>query len=85
VPVVTDPKKSAYALANVMQEMDRRYRLLKDKGVRNIDGYNKTIANEQVEKHAGVIELTEPEDGEEEAPPFTPGQPLGDQPLVHEH
>ncbi len=86
VPVVTDPKKSAYALANVMQEMDRRYRLLKDKGVRNIDSYNKTIASEQAEKHAGVIELTEPEDGEAEAAsPFVPGQPLGDQPLVHEH
>jgi S-DNA-T family DNA segregation ATPase FtsK/SpoIIIE len=87
VPVVTDPKKSAYALANVMQEMDRRYRLLKDKGVRNIDNYNKAIANEQAEKHAGVVELTEPEEGDEEVAetPWTPGQPLGDQPLVHEH
>ncbi|MCC6766985.1 MAG: DNA translocase FtsK 4TM domain-containing protein [Deltaproteobacteria bacterium] len=85
VPVVTDPKKSAYALANVMQEMDRRYRLLKEKGVRNIDSYNKAIAGEQAEKQAGVIELTEPEDPEEAAAPFVPGQPLGNQPLVHEH
>jgi S-DNA-T family DNA segregation ATPase FtsK/SpoIIIE len=58
---------------------------LKDKGVRNIDGYNKLIASEQSEKSAGVIELTEPEDAEEAASPFVPGQPLGDQPLVHEH
>ncbi|MEO6029409.1 MAG: DNA translocase FtsK 4TM domain-containing protein [Candidatus Binatia bacterium] len=86
VPVVTDPKKSAYALANVMQEMDRRYRMLKEKGVRNIDGYNKLIANEQAEKNAGVIELTEPEEGETEAAsPFVPGQPLGEVPLVHGH
>ncbi|OQY67917.1 MAG: hypothetical protein B6D46_05040 [Polyangiaceae bacterium UTPRO1] len=85
VPVVTDPKKSACALANVIQEMDRRYRLLRDKGVRNLDGYNKQIAAEQAEKGAGVIELTEPEDEEEAASPFVPGQPLGDQPLVHEH
>ena len=85
VPVVTDPKKSAYALANIIQEMDRRYRLLKDKGVRNIDSYNKQIANDQAEKQAGVIELTEPEDAEEAASPFVPGQPLGEQPLVHEH
>ncbi len=86
VPVVTDPKKSAYALMNVMQEMDRRYRLLKDKGVRNIDSYNKMIAGEQAEKNAGVIELTDPEDGDgDAAAPFVPGQPLGDQPLVHEH
>jgi S-DNA-T family DNA segregation ATPase FtsK/SpoIIIE len=66
--------------------MDRRYRLLKDKGVRSIDGYNKVIAGEQAEKHAGVIELTEPEDAEEAATPFVPVQRVGnDAPLVHEH
>jgi S-DNA-T family DNA segregation ATPase FtsK/SpoIIIE len=87
VPVVTDPKKSAYALANVMQEMDRRYRMLRDKGVRSLDSYNKLIASEQAEKHAGVIELTEPDDGEEAArSPFVPVQRVGpDAPLVHEH
>jgi S-DNA-T family DNA segregation ATPase FtsK/SpoIIIE len=87
VPVVTDPKKSAYALANVMVEMDRRYRLLRDKGVRNLDSYNKLIASEQSEKNAGVIELTEPEDGEEDAAsPFVPVQRVGpDAPLVHGH
>ena len=87
VPVVTDPKKASYALANVMQEMDRRYRVLRDKGVRSIDSYNKTIASEQAERHAGVIELTEPDEGEEDAAsPFVPVQRVGpDAPLVHEH
>ncbi len=86
VPVVTEPKKSAYALANVIQEMDRRYRLLRDKGVRNIDSYNKAIAGELSEKNASVIELTEPEDAEEAATPFVPVQRVGDDaPLVHEH
>ena len=46
VPVVTDPKKAAAALSNVIREMDERYRLLHEKGVRNIDSYNRLIANE---------------------------------------
>ena len=44
VPVVTDPKKAAAALNNTIREMDMRYRLLHDKGVRNIDSYNRLIA-----------------------------------------
>src|SRR5213080_3379785 len=45
VPVVTDPKKAAAALNNTIREMDTRYRLLHDKGVRNIDSYNRLIAH----------------------------------------
>jgi S-DNA-T family DNA segregation ATPase FtsK/SpoIIIE len=43
VPVVTDPKKAAAALNNIEREMDERYRLLHDKGVRNIDSYNRLL------------------------------------------
>jgi DNA segregation ATPase FtsK/SpoIIIE, S-DNA-T family len=43
VPVVTDPKKAAAALNNIIREMDERYQLLHDKGVRNIDSYNRMI------------------------------------------
>ena len=43
VPVVTDPKKAAAALNNIIREMDERYQLLHDKGVRNIDSYNRLI------------------------------------------
>jgi S-DNA-T family DNA segregation ATPase FtsK/SpoIIIE len=46
VPVVTDPKKAAAALFWAMDEMDRRYRLMRDKGARNIDNYNKTLEKE---------------------------------------
>ena len=45
VPVVTDPKKAAAALNNTIREMDTRYRLLHDKGVRNIDSYNRLLAH----------------------------------------
>jgi len=43
VPVVTEPKKAAAALANVMREMEARYCLLHEKGVRNIDSYNQLV------------------------------------------
>jgi S-DNA-T family DNA segregation ATPase FtsK/SpoIIIE len=38
--VVTNPKKAANALAWAVREMERRYDLLSDVGVRDIDGYN---------------------------------------------
>jgi len=44
LPVVTDPKKAALALRWAVTEMERRYQLLTELGVRNIDGYNKKIA-----------------------------------------
>ena len=50
LPVVTNPKKAALALAWAVREMERRYKLMADKGVRNIDGYNKKIAREEKEK-----------------------------------
>ncbi len=83
VPVVTDPKRAANALANVMREMDRRYRALRDKGVRSIDSYNRLLANEAAEKRAGVIELTEPEETEEEWTGLEAER--SEEPIVHEH
>jgi len=60
VPVVTDPKKAAAALFWAMDEMDRRYRLMRDRGARNLDNYNRTLEKEAGNKKA-VIDLTEPE------------------------
>jgi S-DNA-T family DNA segregation ATPase FtsK/SpoIIIE len=87
VPVVTDPKKSAYALANVMQQMDLRYRMLHDKGVRSIDAYNRLLAAEAAEKRAGVIELTTPEESDDEdwTAPVPPPPPRDGETIVHEH
>ncbi|OQY21419.1 MAG: cell division protein FtsK [Desulfobacteraceae bacterium 4572_35.2] len=50
LPVVTDPKKASLALGWAVREMERRYQLMADKGVRNIDGYNKKIAQEEKDK-----------------------------------
>ena len=46
LPVVTDPKKASLALKWAVNEMERRYQLLSDKGVRNIESYNKKLAGE---------------------------------------
>ena len=42
-PVVTDPKKSAAALKWAVKEMEMRYKLLSDIGVRDIDSYNSKV------------------------------------------
>jgi S-DNA-T family DNA segregation ATPase FtsK/SpoIIIE len=81
VPVVTDPKKAAAALFWAMDEMDRRYRLMRDKGARNIDNYNRTLEREAGNKK-GVIELTEADPLEEAAD--IGGSVSHDEPLVHE-
>lgn len=50
LPVVTDPKKASLALGWAVREMERRYKLMADKAVRNIDGYNKKLAQEEKDK-----------------------------------
>jgi DNA segregation ATPase FtsK/SpoIIIE, S-DNA-T family len=59
VPVVVDPGKAAAALLWATQEMETRYRMMRDMGVRNIDGYNRALgaAGKVVElKPANLIE-----------------------------
>lgn len=46
IPVVTDPKKAAGALAWAVQEMVNRYKLFADKNVRDIKGYNEALEKE---------------------------------------
>jgi len=42
-PVVTNPKKASAALKWAVKEMETRYKLLSEVGVRDIDSYNKKI------------------------------------------
>lgn len=56
VPVVCDPKKAAGALQWAVGEMDKRYALLNEHGVRNIDGYNALAEkNEDMEKMSRIV------------------------------
>jgi DNA segregation ATPase FtsK/SpoIIIE, S-DNA-T family len=81
VPVVTDPKKAAAALFWATDEMDRRYRLMRDKGARNIDNYNRTLERERTARKA-FIELTDPQLAEETSD--IGGHLDEEAPLVHE-
>ncbi len=67
LPVVTEPKKASLALKWAVNEMERRYALLSDKGVRNIESYNKKLAAEllELEEHGSISEAEIIEDLEE--------------------
>lgn len=43
-PVITEPKKATNALRNAVLEMERRLKLLASQGVRNIDQFNRKVA-----------------------------------------
>ncbi|HEV3207611.1 MAG TPA: DNA translocase FtsK [Terriglobales bacterium] len=45
-PIITEPKLAANALRNAVREMERRLKLLAEKGVRNVDQYNKLFDDE---------------------------------------
>jgi S-DNA-T family DNA segregation ATPase FtsK/SpoIIIE len=46
-PVVTDPKIASNVLRNATREMEKRLKLLAQRGVRNIDQYNRTFQKTQ--------------------------------------
>ena len=52
-PVVTDPKKAASALCWLITEMEERYRLFADLRVRNIEVYNQSVENGEIEMEGG--------------------------------
>ncbi|MEY6432953.1 DNA translocase FtsK 4TM domain-containing protein [Thioalkalicoccus limnaeus] len=71
-PVVTDMKEAANALRWCVGEMERRYRLMSQMGVRNIGGYNRQVAEAEaagtpipdpmyVTEHGGQVSLTDGE------------------------
>ncbi|TMA10573.1 MAG: hypothetical protein E6J84_14590, partial [Deltaproteobacteria bacterium] len=76
LPVVTDAKKAAMALRWGVEEMERRYQLLAECGVRNIAGFNKKVEKEgdgarrphRAPKEKRVVDLTSPPAAEGQAP-----------------
>jgi S-DNA-T family DNA segregation ATPase FtsK/SpoIIIE len=86
LPVVTNPKKAALAFNWAVREMERRYRLMADKGVRNIDGYNKKVCKEEQERQAlrarGEVQVEAVEEGDEDLPVV---DPTADEVLEHGH
>jgi S-DNA-T family DNA segregation ATPase FtsK/SpoIIIE len=84
LPVVTNPKKAALALKWAVKEMERRYRLMSDKGVRNIDSYNRKLEAEEKEEPVELVEVEEVvEEPHEEQPTFE--LPPKEEELEHGH
>ena len=50
-PIVSDPKKAAGALASAVAEMERRFELIEEVGVRDITTYNKVTENDPAKEH----------------------------------
>lgn len=55
VPVVTDAKKAASVLNWAVQEMEKRYGLIAQAGVRNMEGYNKQFEEEPEKKLPSIV------------------------------
>jgi S-DNA-T family DNA segregation ATPase FtsK/SpoIIIE len=69
-PVVTDPTDANQALKWAVADMENRYQLLAEKGVRNIEAYNRKIMKERAQSPAPKSNNGNGEDDEE-----TPAQP----------
>ncbi len=85
VPVVTDVKKAAAALANAVREMERRFEVMKEMRVRSLDDYNRKVA-----EAAANAEEPELDEGFEDEDDETGLEGLVSRPelpekIVHEH
>ncbi|WP_291298089.1 DNA translocase FtsK, partial [Elioraea sp.] len=79
-PVVTEPAKAVGALKWAVREMERRYRLMSQLGVRNVGGYNARVAEARAKGetiHRRVQTGFDPETGK----PTYEDQPLALDPL----
>jgi S-DNA-T family DNA segregation ATPase FtsK/SpoIIIE len=86
LPVVTDPKKAALALRWGVDEMERRYALLAEAGVRNITQYNKYIEKEfgpdAVASTKQIAMPTVDEEGNVSGPPEAMAEPKKKLPFI---
>ncbi len=55
IPVVADPRKAAGALSWAVAEMDKRYALFADNGVRNLQGYNAFAVGKGLPKMPQIV------------------------------
>ncbi len=54
-PVIIEPKKAIIALANLVKEMERRYQLMAQNKVKNIDNYNAKAKKEGLEHMPFIV------------------------------
>jgi S-DNA-T family DNA segregation ATPase FtsK/SpoIIIE len=70
MPVVTDAKTASLSLLWAVQEMERRYSILKEFGVRNIEGFNQKLKEATPEMLASIHRHYEHSDAEEYELPY---------------
>jgi S-DNA-T family DNA segregation ATPase FtsK/SpoIIIE len=68
LPVVVDPKRAAVALRWAVEEMERRYALMSELGVRHIGNYNKKVDQLRARGETLFGPTDADRDGEEERP-----------------
>jgi S-DNA-T family DNA segregation ATPase FtsK/SpoIIIE len=78
-PVVTEPSKAVIALKWAVREMEDRYRLMSQMGVRNITGYNARLADAR--KKGEIINRRVQTGFDEGGMPIYEDQPLSNDPL----
>ncbi len=54
-PVITDANKAIVALANMVAEMERRYKLMAGNKTKNIEGYNQKVKNSSIETMPYIV------------------------------
>ncbi|MDD0852391.1 DNA translocase FtsK [Halobacteriovorax sp. GB3] len=70
MPVVTDAKTASISLLWAVQEMERRYSILKEFGVRNISGFNEKLKKATPDMLAGIHQHYEDSGAEEYELPY---------------
>jgi len=80
-PVVTEPGKAVVALKWAVREMEDRYRLMSQMGVRNITGYNQRLA--EAGKRGEVLMRTVQTGFDADGKPVHEDQPLSMDPLPY--
>jgi S-DNA-T family DNA segregation ATPase FtsK/SpoIIIE len=64
-PVITEPKKAILALKWLAKEMNRRYDILEENSVRDIQSYHENILPKEIKRRENAPERGEDEDEEE--------------------
>ncbi|MCR9219518.1 MAG: DNA translocase FtsK 4TM domain-containing protein [Alphaproteobacteria bacterium] len=81
-PVVTDPKKAVVALKWTVREMEDRYRAMSKLSVRNVEGYNKRVA-EAAKKGEVITRTVQTGFDQETGKPIFEEEPLDLTPLPY--
>ncbi|MBN1663562.1 MAG: DNA translocase FtsK 4TM domain-containing protein [Deltaproteobacteria bacterium] len=75
-PVVINPKKASLVLRWAVEEMERRYRIISDVGVKSIEAFNQLRAGKTPSPDAPATEETRPEEMPEDPAAFPGGSSI---------